>query len=96
MCRKLVLDACAAAGFTPRFAVEAHDYATAMALVVSGLGVTVVPRLALTTAPAGVLMRPLRHPEPVRSIYALVRPASAQNPAVIELLRGLRAAAAER
>jgi DNA-binding transcriptional LysR family regulator len=48
ICRETVLDACGAVGFSPNFVVEAHDYATAVAFVATGLGVTVIPRLSLS------------------------------------------------
>ncbi len=92
-CRQIMLDACAAAGFTPGFVVESDDYPTAMAFVGSGLGVTLVPRLALGTTPAGVVVRKVRRPEPVREIFVAVRTAVLGNPAVRGLLDALRAVA---
>lgn len=93
VCREIMLEACAAAGFSPGFAVEADDYQTAMAFVASGLGVTLVPRLALGAAPAGVVVRPVRRPRPVRSIFVTVRQAIADNPAVRGLVQALRTVA---
>lgn len=86
VCRQIMLDACAAAGFRPDFAVESDDYPTALGFVAAGLGVSLVPRLALGAGHPGVLVRPVRDPEPVRSIYAAVRAQSVGHPAVAELL----------
>lgn len=90
-CRQVVLDACARAGFTPGFGLEAPDYAGAMALVAAGVGVTVVPRLALTRLPPAATAIPIAAPTPVRSIHLAVRAGAEQHPAVvraIDLLRG--------
>jgi DNA-binding transcriptional LysR family regulator len=45
------------------------DFATALELVAHGLGVVVLPELALTRAPAGVVYRPLTGRRSGRSIY---------------------------
>jgi DNA-binding transcriptional LysR family regulator len=74
-CRRNLLQACRAAGFNPPFHVEAHDYATAIAFVDAGIGLTVLPRLAAGNHPAGVVAVPVTGPTPQRSIYALVQAA---------------------
>ncbi|MEW1693123.1 LysR family transcriptional regulator [Streptomyces sp. NPDC091265] len=92
-CQALVLDACAAAGFDPGFVVESGDYATALGFVAAGLGVALVPRLGLRAVPAGVVVREVRAPEPVRSICAAVRESMEVPPAVRALLDALTEAA---
>jgi len=52
-CRDFLLRVCRSAGFSPDIAVTTDDYAAAQALVAAGLGVTVLPELAL---------RAMRHP----------------------------------
>ncbi len=52
-------DACAAAGFEPRIAVEVDNYASALALVDAGMGVAAMPASHGAAAPAGVVMRAL-------------------------------------
>lgn len=89
-CRQVLLDACAAAGFRPTFHVETHDYRAAMAFVSAGIGITVLPALGAVEPPAGVELRPLVNPTPVRSIHAVVRDAVAVTPtarAALDLLR---------
>lgn len=90
-CRQVVLDACAAAGFAPAFRVEAQDYPTAMAVVAAGLGVTVLPRLALVALPAGACAVPLVDPTPTRRIGLRVRDDAATSPAVLRLVELLEA-----
>lgn len=88
-CRSLAIDAAAACGFHPRFAVETHDFATALAFVAHDLGVTVMPELACRNLPAGVVAVPLVGPTPVRTIRVLVRDAIGGTPAArrtVELL----------
>lgn len=89
---RIVLAACAAAGFTPRFTVQAQDQHTAMAFVAAGVGITVIPRLAATPLPAEVRRVALASPHPVRHIAALVRDTGRPNPAAdraLELLTTL-------
>ncbi|HEY5981364.1 MAG TPA: LysR family transcriptional regulator [Microlunatus sp.] len=88
-CRRNLIEACHAAGFSPPFHVEAHDYPTAMAFVAAGIGVTVLPTLGARQLPPGVLAVPVTSPTPVRSIYALVREGVADTPAVRTVLQVL-------
>ncbi|TQK72337.1 LysR family transcriptional regulator [Nocardioides sp. SLBN-35] len=46
-CRRELLSLCADAGFTPAIAFASDDYVAVQSLVASGLGVTVLPGLAL-------------------------------------------------
>jgi DNA-binding transcriptional LysR family regulator len=49
-CREHLLQQCALAGFTPRIAFTTDDFVAAQALVTAGLGVTLLPGLALRAA----------------------------------------------
>lgn len=89
-CRRVVLEACRAAGFDPHFAVETHDYPTALAFVGAGIGITVLPRLATASLPEGAVARPVTGPTPVRSIHVLVQTAVGDTPPVQAVLRVLR------
>jgi DNA-binding transcriptional LysR family regulator len=80
-CRANLIEACRAAGFSPPFHVEAHDYRTAIAFVDAGIGITVLPRLGAANLPPGVAVVPVTGPTPQRSIYALVQASSATMPA---------------
>jgi DNA-binding transcriptional LysR family regulator len=54
----VVLDACAAAGFTPRPAVHTHHTATAVQLAAAGLGPALVPENVVDPGFTGALLRP--------------------------------------
>lgn len=89
-CRQAVLEACAAAGFTPTFRIETHDYPSAVAFVAEGVGITVLPRLGAVALPAGVRVVPVVDPTPRRRIVLRTRNAVCGHPAVrraTELLR---------
>jgi DNA-binding transcriptional LysR family regulator len=93
-CLGIVLDACAAAGFAPRVVVESDDYATAQGFVAAGLGVALVPLVGLVAGHRGVVVRPVRRPEPVRAIVAAVRESALDEPALRGLLDALGGALA--
>jgi DNA-binding transcriptional LysR family regulator len=88
-----VLDMLAAvSGFQPRVACRSSDYRFMSALVGAGVGVGLVPSLALTGRPD---VRDLRiAPEPTRYIGAYLPRRHQPNPAAGRLLAALRAHAA--
>jgi DNA-binding transcriptional LysR family regulator len=89
-CLDVLLDACAAEGFQPRFVVASDDYGTAQGFVAAGMGVSVIPELGLGTPHPDVTVRPVAPPEPMRTIYAAVREASLEQPPVRLLVEALR------
>ncbi|MGA6221526.1 LysR family transcriptional regulator [Streptomyces umbrinus] len=91
-CLDAQLLACEAAGFRPRVVVDSGDYATAQGFVAAGLGVSLVPRLGLGSRHPGVVVREVRGPEPVRSIFAVVREGAPRQPALRSFLGALREA----
>ncbi|MFH9614753.1 LysR family transcriptional regulator [Streptomyces pratensis] len=93
-CLEPVIDSCAAAGFSPDFVIRSEDYATAQGFVAAGLGVGLMPRLGLRNQHPGVVVRPVRNPEPVRVISAVVREIALDQPSLRGLLDALRDAAA--
>lgn len=90
-CRQGLLNACTAAGFTPEFAIETHDYASGMSVVAEGVGVTIVPRLGLVNVPEAVVAVELTDPTPERHIIVRIRRSSRDNPVVTRILALLRA-----
>ncbi|GAB3002346.1 LysR family transcriptional regulator [Saccharothrix stipae] len=91
-CRQVLLDACARAGFTPGFVVEAHDYRTAISFVATGIGLTVVPALGIGELPEGLTTLAVVSPTPVRRIGIAVKKSVAANPAArraVEVLEAL-------
>jgi len=57
-CREHLLQQCASAGFAPRVAFTTDDFVAAQALVTVGLGVTLLPDLALRAAATRACGRP--------------------------------------
>ncbi|MGN9810435.1 LysR family transcriptional regulator [Micromonospora sp. BQ11] len=93
-CRANLIEACTAAGFSPAFRVEAHDYPTALAFVAAGIGLTVLPALGAAHLPHGVTPVRVVRPTPVRSIQLVVHDAVEHTPAVRTAVAALREAAA--
>ncbi|TKV60673.1 LysR family transcriptional regulator [Nakamurella flava] len=85
-CRQALLDACTTAGFSPTFHIETQDYPTAIRFVAAGVGVTVVPRLALLDLPPGVVAVPIVNPTPRRSISVQVAESMVDNLAAVRIL----------
>jgi DNA-binding transcriptional LysR family regulator len=67
----IVLRACAQAGFEPTIAYVSDDYFAIQGLVASGMGVALVPGLALVSTREDVAVRALRGRPPYRRIGAV-------------------------
>ena len=94
-CRDDTIDLCRRAGFTPRFVAHAVEFPAAQAYVATGIGVGLVPELALGTRYEGVVIRPLRRATEPRHVWVLVRPEVASTAAVTATVAALRYAAKE-
>jgi DNA-binding transcriptional LysR family regulator len=90
ICRQVLIDACAEAGFTPDFRIETHDYPTAVSFVATGIGVTVLPTLGVESQPFGAAVVPVVNPTPVRHIFVAVKASVERHPAAIRALELLR------
>jgi molybdate transport repressor ModE-like protein len=93
-CRGQLVRVCESAGFTPRIDFATDDYPAVVGLVGAGLGVAVLPELAIESVrPKGVRMVTV---EPVvrREIVALTLPDLARVPTVAATLDRLAGAAA--
>lgn len=86
---RIVVTACAAAGFTPRFTVQAQEHYSAIQFVAAGVGISVMPRLAARALPPEVVRLRITEPTPVREISALVRETGRTNPAAERLVEML-------
>ncbi len=91
-CRQALLSACTSVGFVPDFSIETQDYPTAIRFVAAGVGLTVVPQLALTDLPPGVVAIPIVDPTPTRAIRVRVRQSAHDLPPVRRVLELLDAA----
>jgi DNA-binding transcriptional LysR family regulator len=85
LCDELLLDLCRRGSFTPRV-IRTSDHLTAQALVAAGLGVTVLPGLALRAARHPGL-RSTELPGVRRQVLAFPYPASPDPAAVSRLLK---------
>lgn len=91
---RIVRDATRAAGFTPRYAAQTDDHHTSIAFAAAGIGVAVIPRLAIGVLPPGVVARPIGEPTPRRRIVVFVRDSVSGHPSVVRTLELLRDVAA--
>ncbi|MEU5767398.1 LysR family transcriptional regulator [Streptomyces asoensis] len=93
-CRGQLVQVCENAGFTPRIDFATDDYPAVVGLVGAGLGVAVLPQLAIESVrPRGARAVTLE-PAVRREIVALTLPDLAQVPAVSATLDQLARAAA--
>jgi DNA-binding transcriptional LysR family regulator len=92
-CREHLLRQCALAGFTPRIAFTTDDFVAAQALVMAGLGVTLLPGLALRAA-RNPGVRTVRLRGTRRCVVAVRYGEPPDPPATALLLDALRLAAA--
>jgi DNA-binding transcriptional LysR family regulator len=93
-CREHLLQQCASAGFTPRIAFTTDDFVAVQALVTAGLGVALLPGLALRAARnPGVRTARLRGTR--RCVVAVRYGEPPDPPAAAVLLDALRLAAAD-
>ena len=94
-CREANDAAFARAGFMPDQPVEADEYWPAQAFVAAGLGLALLPTLALSVLHAGVVVRPLSPAaQPVRHAVAVTRPAVPGTAPVRTMITALEAEAA--
>jgi DNA-binding transcriptional LysR family regulator len=94
-CRGHLLASCASAGFTPDIVLETDNAAAVVGLVAAGLGVALLPRLALATTviPAGVSVDPVDE-DLARHVEVVVARGAERVPSVRATLEAVRAAAA--
>jgi DNA-binding transcriptional LysR family regulator len=84
-CRRAIIHTCSQAGFEPKVAFEVDDILGMQALVAAGMGVTLMPRLGLTTVHPGVVVRQIGRDAPVRRIYAARLREAFESPATIAM-----------
>ena len=69
-CAQHVVRSCHAAGFEPIVSFESDDYQTVQGLVAAGVGVALIPKLALSGARDDIAIRALSPHSPVREVIA--------------------------
>ncbi len=88
-CRQLTLRSCERAGFTPDVAYESNDYTVMLALVAAGMGVTLVPDLALLIPNPDVPMIEIEPEPPIRRVWVATLEAGSRSnatDAMVEIL----------
>ncbi|MFJ8844071.1 LysR family transcriptional regulator [Streptomyces cyaneofuscatus] len=93
-CRRQLVEVCEEAGFTPRIDFATDDYPAVMGLVGAGLGVAVLPELAVESVRPKGARTVAVEPAIEREIVALTLPDLARVPAVAATLDQLSLAAA--
>jgi DNA-binding transcriptional LysR family regulator len=95
-CRGQLVEVCEGAGFTPRIDFATDDYPAVVGLVGAGLGVAVLPQLAVESVRPRHARVLTLEPAVRREIVALTLPDLAQVPAVAATLEHLGRAASRR
>jgi DNA-binding transcriptional LysR family regulator len=85
---------CRDAGFEPLVAYRTDDYRAIQAFVAAGLGVAMLPRLALALMPPGIARVAIRPQPPMRRISAARLAKSFRSPATDTMVRVLAETAA--
>ncbi|GAA0605608.1 LysR family transcriptional regulator [Streptomyces crystallinus] len=93
-CRRQLVDVCEKSGFTPRIDFATDDYPAVIGLVGAGLGVAVLPELAIASVRPKGSRTVTVEPAVEREIVALTLPDLARVPAVAATLDQLAGAAA--
>lgn len=89
-CARHVVGVCRDAGFEPRVSFESDDYDTVQGLVAAGVGVALIPRLALSHRQPGLVVRRLAPENPVRRVFAATADGTGVVPAA-EVMLGILA-----
>src|SRR4051795_3201633 len=85
-CGALVRTHCIRMGFEPQITFESDDYLAIQGLVAAGVGVAMIPTLALTTVRDDIVIRDLGSEAPVRQIAAATLPGAQRSPAARAML----------
>ncbi|MEU5435260.1 LysR family transcriptional regulator [Streptomyces sp. NPDC020719] len=93
-CRRQLVEVCEESGFTPRIDFATDDYPAVIGLVGAGLGVAVLPELAIASVRPKGARTVAVEPAVEREIVALTLPDLARVPAVAATLDQLAGAAA--
>ena len=94
-CGTLVRNHCIRVGFEPRITFESDDYLQIQGLVAAGVGVALIPTLALTTVRDDIVIRDLGNEAPVRKIAAATLPGAQRSPAARAMLGVLKEVATQ-
>lgn len=85
-CARHVVRCCHAAGFEPNVSFESDDYQTVQGLVAAGVGVALIPDLALSVVREDIVIRSLSPAPPTRSVIAAAPSDARLSPATPAML----------
>jgi len=88
-CARHVVRSCHTAGFEPAVSFETDDYQTVQGLVAAGVGVALIPQLALSTVRDDITIRALHPRAPVRTVLAATARRARTAPAADRMLEVL-------
>jgi DNA-binding transcriptional LysR family regulator len=94
-CARHVVHSCLEAGFEPRVSFETDDYETVQGLVAAGVGVALIPGLALQRVHPGIVVRDLAPRSPWRRVTAATAPGANTDPAARAMTDVLRQVASD-
>jgi DNA-binding transcriptional LysR family regulator len=94
-CARHVVASCVNAGFHPDVTFESDDYETVQGLVAAGVGVALIPRLALEALHPGLVVRALHPHSPVRRV-TVATPSDATLPPIARTMIDVLAEVARR
>jgi DNA-binding transcriptional LysR family regulator len=92
-CARHVVRSCHAAGFEPNVSFESDDYQTVQGLVAAGVGVALIPELALSVVREDIVIRALAPRPPGRQVIAAAPSNARLSPATPAMLAILAEAA---
>jgi DNA-binding transcriptional LysR family regulator len=92
-CARHVVRSCHIAGFEPNVSFESDDYHTVQGLVAAGVGVALIPGLALSGTRSDIVIRALSPSTPVRQVIAAMPIGTRLTPAAPAMLQILEEAA---
>jgi DNA-binding transcriptional LysR family regulator len=85
-CGRLHLAACSSAGFEPKIGYQSDDYNVVQGLIAAGVGVSLLPALALTNVREDIAVRSLGNGAPARKIASAVLAGRYRSPATDAML----------
>ena len=85
-CARHVVRCCHAAGFEPRVSFQSDDYQTVQGLVGAGVGVALIPELALSVVREDIVIRALSPRPPARRVIAATAAGARLLPAAPAML----------
>ncbi len=85
-CARHVVRSCVTAGYEPRVSFESDDYDTVQGLVAAGVGVALIPGLALTRVHPRIAVRELAPRNTSRRVVAATLPEPAVAPAALTMI----------